>query len=138
MADQTIKVLHCPLDDFGGTDLFSLWNECFEFIWEAKTSKKNILVHCDGGVNRAPTIVVGYLISKENYTLRDAFTLLSKVRPSIAPRKAYIDQLRKLEVQLTGKDTLGSDPCIESLEDKWASAGKVLEELREKKQGEED
>jgi len=105
------KVLHCPLDDYGTTDLIPYWSTCFDFISEAKSKKKKVRVHCDGGISRAPTIIAGYLVSREHWTLLKAFEHLKKVRPCIAPRETYIKQLRQLEKSTLGEDSLGF--CVE-------------------------
>jgi protein-tyrosine phosphatase len=100
------RYLHCPIDDFGSSNLEEIWMICFDFIQEAKLNQKKILVHCDGGINRAPTIVLGYLVSREQWHLRTALEHLVQVRPIVAPQASYIEQLRFLEFRIHGKDTL--------------------------------
>jgi len=80
--------------------------DCFNYITNAKSKNSNILVHCDGGVNRAPTIVVGYLISREKWTLEKAYKHVQLLRPKIAPRKTYFEQLQKLEQSIHGSISL--------------------------------
>jgi len=100
------RYLHCPIDDFGKSNLEEIWMICFDFIQEAKLNQKKILVHCDGGINRAPTIVLGYLVSREQWPLRKALEHLVQVRPIVAPQASYIEQLRFLEFRILGLDTL--------------------------------
>jgi len=98
--------LHCPLDDFGTSNLESIWSTCFDFIEEAIRNKKNILIHCDGGISRAPSIIIGYLVAKLNWPLKNALEHLIQVRPCVAPRENYIRQLRMLEEKTLGKNSL--------------------------------
>jgi len=129
------RLLHCPLDDYGSTNLCEIWRLCFDFIDEAKEGGKKVLVHCDGGVNRAPTIVAGYLVSREKWTLKEAFEHLKQIRPQIAPRVHYIDQLRQLERDTLGKDTLDL-LGVQTLENKIAEGMGALRELIAKQEKE--
>jgi len=130
--EKDYRYLHCPLDDFGQSDLSKIWMECFDFISEAKSNQKNILVHCDGGINRSPTIVVGYLVSREQWTLKQAFDHVLQVRPCVAPREHYLDQLRQLELSTRGEVSL-NDINITTQEHKTAGREDLLRKMREAK-----
>jgi len=128
--EKEFRYLHCPLDDYGGTNLGEIWNKCFNFICEAKSSQKRVLVHCDGGINRAPTVIVGYLMCCEHWTLKQAYEHVKQVRPQMAPRETYLNQLRALEKTTTGKDTLEDcSEVVETLDQKKADSVDILMRL---------
>jgi len=125
----TLKYLHCPLDDFGSTNLDEIWCTCIEFIEEAILNKKNILIHCDGGINRGPSMVIGYLIVKEKFTLKNALEHLCIVRPCVAPCQNYINQLRDLEMKICGLDSLDG-VYVETQEKKSEQRENILRQYR--------
>jgi hypothetical protein len=45
-----------------------------------------VYVHCQSGVNRAPSVAMALLIALEQRTLVDAFALVRAVRPSVRPK----------------------------------------------------
>jgi len=122
--------LHCPLDDFGSTNLEEIWSTCFEFIEAAILNKKNILVHCDGGISRAPSIIVGYLVVKQQWSLKTALDHLIQVRPCVAPRENYIRQLSTLEEKTLGKNSL-EGVHVETQEVKSEERQNILRKYRE-------
>jgi len=87
-------------------------------------------VHCDGGINRAPTIVVGYLVSREQWSLKEAYQHIIKVRPCVAPRESYIEQLRNLEYATHGEDSLNG-VSVETQELKKTEREAILRRYRE-------
>jgi len=119
---EGVDFRHCPLDDNGTTNLFEIFESCFDFISQAKSANHVILVHCDGGINRAPTIVVGYLVSREKWTLEQAFNHVKKCRPKIAPRQTYFEQLQQLEMNIHGKITLQFEDTGPTLEQRMIAA----------------
>jgi len=60
--------------------------------------KHKILVHCNAGVSRAPTVVILYLMLEESYSFHDAFNLVKKVRPCVQPNSGFLQQLKAKEV----------------------------------------
>jgi len=93
------KFLHVPLSDFGDDDLSkpNKFPKCFKFMEEAKNQKGKILVHCSQGVNRSPTVVVGYLVVVEKWSLKKAYTHVQQTRSLASPHEKYFLQLQQLE-----------------------------------------
>lgn len=94
------------MSDYGDSDVLNIAKQCFSFIESARKNNENILVHCRGGLNRSPTIVIAYLMVKRKMTLGDAYNLVKSKREKMSPHKKYIEQLKEYEMKTRGVDTL--------------------------------
>ena len=56
-------------------------------------SNNQILVHCSGGINRSPIVVISYLVLHRGYELQDAIKLVKEKKPSIRIQNHYLSQL---------------------------------------------
>ncbi|XP_010864145.1 dual specificity protein phosphatase 19 [Esox lucius] len=86
---KTVTILDIP-----ETNITSYIQECSQFIDQAKTESGVVLVHCNAGVSRAASVVIGYLMNREGLGFDDAFTLVKKARPSIHPNPGFHEQLK--------------------------------------------
>ncbi len=68
--------------------------EALQFIHECKSSNKHLLVHCNAGLSRAPSIVIMYLMKMENLDFETAFMQVKTVRPSAKPNDGFLRQLK--------------------------------------------
>lgn len=69
---------------------------CIPFLTDCVKSNSNVLVHCNAGVSRSPSIVVGYLILVEGYNYDDAYNFVKSVRNCMRPNDGFAEQLRRL------------------------------------------
>ncbi|TMS04949.1 Dual specificity protein phosphatase 19 [Larimichthys crocea] len=53
-----------------------------------------VLVHCNAGVSRSSSIVIGYLMLKEGLSFDDAYSQVKLARPSIRPNPGFYQQLQ--------------------------------------------
>eukprot|EP00929_Paragymnodinium_shiwhaense_P072871 TRINITY_DN36997_c1_g2_i2.p1 TRINITY_DN36997_c1_g2~~TRINITY_DN36997_c1_g2_i2.p1 ORF type:complete len:312 (-),score=39.86 TRINITY_DN36997_c1_g2_i2:48-983(-) len=67
-----------------------------------------VLVHCDMGCNRAPTLVLAFLVSC-GLTLRQAYRFILSVRPGIDPLPPYRRGLESYEMLLQGQCTVNPE-----------------------------
>lgn len=67
------------------------------FLCEGK-----VLVHCHVGVSRSATLVLAYLMLKQNLTLVEAICAV-KESLGVIPNRGFLRQLIKLDEQLFGK-----------------------------------
>ncbi|XP_002517161.2 dual specificity protein phosphatase 1 isoform X3 [Ricinus communis] len=79
------------------TNLRQYFDECFNFIDEAKRQGGGVLVHCFVGKSRSVTIVVAYLMKKHGLSLTQALQHVKSTRPQAAPNSGFISQLRDYE-----------------------------------------
>lgn len=76
----------------------------------AQSPKSVVFVHCKAGRSRSVSAVIGYLVSKERYTLKSAYDLVRKVRKGVSPNLGFMAALLKVE-----KDTHGENSRISDL-----------------------
>ncbi|EOY05545.1 Dual specificity protein phosphatase 1 isoform 1 [Theobroma cacao] len=96
--DFVYKII--PVLDKEDTNLSQYFDECFDFIDEAKRQGGGVLVHCFVGKSRSVTIVVSYLMKKHGMSLSQALEHVKSKRPLAAPNSGFIQQLQELEKSL--------------------------------------
>jgi len=64
---------------------------------KARCGGGKVLVHCQAGVSRSPTLVVAYLMARYGQPLMDAFQLVKQRRPIVAPNFNFMGQLMEFE-----------------------------------------
>ena len=67
---------------------------------EAKRNNSKVLVHCQAGVSRSPTIVIAYLMRQFGISTNDAFNKVREKRPIISPNIVFMSQLMDYESRL--------------------------------------
>lgn len=72
----------------------------FQMEDEAIRNESKVLVHCQAGVSRSPTIVIAYLMHKYNMRMNDAYARVRDMRPIVAPNLIFIGQLLDFESKL--------------------------------------
>ena len=77
-------------------DLYSVFAQTTEFISNAITNGK-VFVHCLMGISRSSTIVIAYLMQKNNLTYAQALNLTVSRHPPTDPNRSFVQQLYKLE-----------------------------------------
>ncbi|XP_044229099.1 dual specificity protein phosphatase 19-like isoform X2 [Thunnus albacares] len=85
---KTLQILDLP-----ETDITSYLGECSSFIDQAR-EQGVVLVHCNAGVSRASSIVIGYLMLREGLPFDDAYGQVKLARPSIRPNPGFYQQLQ--------------------------------------------
>jgi predicted protein tyrosine phosphatase len=96
--ENGITYKRLPATDSGSQNLKQYFTEAIEFIDSAKTSNGKVLVHCQAGVSRSPTIVIAYLLARSQYkSLTDAFSFVKDRRAIVAPNINFMGQLLEFE-----------------------------------------
>ncbi|XP_078703585.1 dual specificity protein phosphatase 19-like [Branchiostoma floridae x Branchiostoma belcheri] len=85
---------HVPILDLPETNITEYFQDCFAFIKAGATSG-GVFVHCNAGVSRAVSIVVGYLMSTESLEFEDAYGQVKEIRPSARPNDGFMKQLKE-------------------------------------------
>lgn len=87
------------INDLPEVPIFPIFNRAFEFIEEGIKSGC-VLVHCNAGVSRCASVVIGYLMKTRRMTYKDAFDLVKEKRPAICPNEGFRTQLKTYEKML--------------------------------------
>jgi predicted protein tyrosine phosphatase len=96
--------------DSGSQNLKQYFTEAISFIECARKSNGKVLVHCQAGVSRSPSIVAAYLIATSYKSLTEAFTVIKDQRPIVAPNINFMGQLLEFEQQLVPRSGLCPPP----------------------------
>ncbi|CAG0887452.1 unnamed protein product, partial [Darwinula stevensoni] len=89
-----------PMADLPETDLLANLDECFKFIEEGLGRGGGVYVHCMAGISRAPSVVIGFLMKKNQWSYDQAYHHVSNIRV-IMPNDGFIRQLVRYEKILT-------------------------------------
>ncbi|GMI71773.1 dual specificity protein phosphatase 1 [Hibiscus trionum] len=89
-----------PVMDKEDTDISQYFDECFNFIDEARRQGGGVLVHCFVGKSRSVTVIVAYLMKKHGMSLSEALEHVRSKRPLAAPNPGFIQQLEEFEKSL--------------------------------------
>jgi len=81
------------VNDCENQNLKNHFEEASEFIDQAKLKNQKVLVHCQAGISRSPTIIIAYLMSRFNLTMNDAYNQVKEQRPIISPNLIFMSQL---------------------------------------------
>lgn len=90
-----------------------------------------VLVHCHVGVSRSATLVLAYLMLKQNLTLVEAICAVKDNR-GVIPNRGFLRQLIKLDGQLFGTHwTLFNSITgqVSWVQNKWKSVTKIAQAL---------
>lgn len=96
-SDGSIRYKRLPATDSGSQNLKQYFSEAIEFIDNARDSNGKVLVHCQAGVSRSPTIVLAYLMARTKKGLTETFNLVKDLRPIVAPNLNFMGQLLEFE-----------------------------------------
>ncbi|KAG7454955.1 dual specificity protein phosphatase 19 [Solea senegalensis] len=91
---KTVSILDQP-----DADLLLHVQDCCDFIQQAHTEKGVVLVHCNTGVSRAPSVVIAYLMSCDGRSFDDALSLVRSARPASSPNPGFLDQLKSFRTE---------------------------------------
>eukprot|EP00347_Sterkiella_histriomuscorum_P019183 403342619 len=100
-SNQGFRHLQIEADDQVFQNLILHFLECFKFIDYDIDQGRNVLVHCAAGVSRSATIVISYLMYKNQLTLDQAFEHVKECRPAICPNEGFMKQLTIFETILS-------------------------------------
>ncbi|CAF1597814.1 unnamed protein product [Adineta steineri] len=82
-----------PCHDSSSQNILQYFETTFEYMDEKLSSNKNILVHCQGGVSRSPSFIIGYLMKYHSKTFDEAHQLVKSKRNIVNPNLNFLGQL---------------------------------------------
>lgn len=89
-----------PVEDSHMADISSHFQEAIEFIDKVKQSGGKVLVHCEAGISRSPTICMAYIMKTQQLRLDAAFDIIKQRRAVISPNFSFMGQLLQFESEV--------------------------------------
>ncbi len=91
--ELNIKCLNFTVENCLVTGFFKSLKQCIEFI----ENSDKIFIHCSCGVDRSPTIIIGYLMWKTHSSFDEVFNYIKEKRSCIEPNNLSVMKLHKLD-----------------------------------------
>ncbi|XP_059535668.1 dual specificity protein phosphatase 5-like [Myotis daubentonii] len=88
-----------PVEDSHTADISSHFQEAIDFIDCVREKGGKVLVHCEAGISRSPTICMAYLMKTRQFRLKDAFDYI-KQRSVVSPNFGFMGQLLQYETDI--------------------------------------
>ncbi|NXA02532.1 DUS5 phosphatase, partial [Nesospiza acunhae] len=127
-SSEPFKDQYCykwiPVEDSHTADISSHFQEAIDFIDQVRRAGGRILVHCEAGISRSPTICMAYLMKTRKLRLDEAFDYIKQRRSLISPNFGFMGQLLQYESEI-----LSSTPSPPVTSCKREAASFFAEEL---------
>lgn len=78
------------LNDEEDDDVAKHLSDCARFIDNALQAGGTVLVHCNMGVSRSSTLVLYWLVIKNNWSLEQGFRFIQKSRTQMRPNQGFL------------------------------------------------
>uniref|UniRef100_A0A4D5R988 protein-serine/threonine phosphatase n=1 Tax=Scolopendra viridis TaxID=118503 RepID=A0A4D5R988_SCOVI len=85
--------------DLPETNIRKCFDECFNFIDEARKNNGVVLVHCNAGISRSAAVVIAYVMKTQGLRYEQAFEMVKSKR-SIKPNEGFLNQLKSYDSEL--------------------------------------
>ncbi|XP_069476311.1 dual specificity phosphatase 28 [Ambystoma mexicanum] len=92
-----LRKLRIPVSDDPSENLYCHFEQCFKTISDALAMGGKCLVYCKTGRSRSATVCIAYLMKDRRLKREDAFQIVKKARPVVAPNEGFWSQLEKYE-----------------------------------------
>lgn len=89
-----LEYMKIIIDDIEKANISSYF-DTNRFIFESLKSSKRVLIHCNKGISRSPTIAIAYFIKVLNLSYEEALYKIKEIRPFVKPNKGFINQIIK-------------------------------------------
>lgn len=99
--NKMFTYLRIPVNDACNQNLKQHFAETIKFIDDAKSVNGKVLVHCQAGISRSPTIVIAYLMKITKLSMNSAYNEVKDKRVIIGPNIIFLSQLYDYEKNLT-------------------------------------
>lgn len=97
--EDSFGYLQLDLEDIIEEDITRFFEVCYNFI----QNSGRVFIHCNAGVSRSPSIVISYIMKKNNVSFKEAYEYVKSCRPCIFPNESFVEQLKSYEAQLSIK-----------------------------------
>lgn len=77
--------------DFDDKALLAGLDRAIDAVHDLRQGGRQVYLHCSAGVNRSPTVAIGYLVRHHGLTLEAAWAQVTSARPS-APNRSVLEK----------------------------------------------
>lgn len=98
------------IQDTSSTSIEQYFEEAYEFINEGK-KRGSVLVHCAQARSRSASMVISYIMKKDQVNFKKALETLKKSHPQTSPNPGFIKQLKNYETRIE----LRKSSCMNSI-----------------------
>lgn len=84
------------IDDTSDDDILTHLIPAVQFIQSQLDKKRGVLVHCQAGISRSPTVVAAYLMFNSDIDSQTALKQIQEIRLCINPNPGFVSQLDML------------------------------------------
>ncbi|CDW56498.1 dual specificity protein phosphatase [Trichuris trichiura] len=100
---ETFVYKRIVIQDLPTEDIKKYFEECNDFINQARRANGRCLVHCNAGISRSVSIVMAYLIKYEEMSVKSALYYVKAIRPVAQPNNGFLLQLLEYEEEVRGR-----------------------------------
>ncbi|XP_045473934.1 dual specificity protein phosphatase 19-like [Harmonia axyridis] len=100
IEDPDIKCHYLECLDLPETNIWNIINSSVTVIKNSVNNCESILVHCNAGISRSASVVIGYLVLEHNYNFLNAFEHVRSARPVVNPNNGFMKQLREYHLYI--------------------------------------
>ncbi|CAF2675195.1 unnamed protein product [Rotaria sp. Silwood2] len=102
-----ITAKHIIMADEIDVKLSDHLDEALDFIHHTigNNSLNRILIHCEAGISRSPSIVIAYLMRYYNQSLKAAYDCVKRCKNNVGPNTGFFKQLIQFEQQLSSNNS---------------------------------
>ncbi len=99
--ENLFEYLRLSCNDNCQENILQYFEKTFEYIHQNLLLNQNVLVHCQGGISRSPSFIIGYLMKYYSKTFDQAYTIVKDKRKIINPNLNFLAQLTRYEQMIT-------------------------------------
>eukprot|EP00668_Euglena_longa_P012123 GGOE01014550.1.p1 GENE.GGOE01014550.1~~GGOE01014550.1.p1 ORF type:complete len:843 (-),score=129.83 GGOE01014550.1:45-2573(-) len=85
------------LEDQPDQEILSIFPKCFSFLDVGRQEPNRVLVHCNAGVSRSPSVVIGYVMKLFGFSFQKAYDLVHSKRNVVCPNPGFARQLKSFD-----------------------------------------
>ena len=96
--DPNHHILKIQIDDLDTEDISRFFIVCIKYIEGVLKKRRSMVVFCNKGLSRSPTVIASYLIWKFGFSTEDAMAYLKHFRGLLKINKSFQMQLTEWEM----------------------------------------
>ena len=99
-SEQIFDYLRLPCQDSTNQNILQYFQETFDHIHQKLSANENVFVHCQGGISRSPSFVIGYLMKYRSKSFDEAYNMVKTRRNIVSPNLNFLGQLTQYQQML--------------------------------------